>query len=476
MGILRKHWIEIVIFTLVSLLIFFNLNNPFFWDKDILDSEQAHYFLQNNFNLVLPDSLDNGHIPVMGFILAVLWSYFGKSLIAGHLFMYLISVVVFFQIIILIKRLFPKFKRKWLILAILLAETSLLTQMVVVSNDLLLVCFFLISLNGILGDKRYIFLIGLTGLSLTGIRGILTTFALFIFTSYYHWPRIRDSRFSLKELFKIYWYFGISLLLPVLYIFFHYYIKGWGVMNTNGPWSQLYEMVDMKGFLRNGIIFSWRMLDAGRAFIWIVFIGLLSKSYKNDRWEIQRNTKIIGSLFLSLLIVYLPSSLFSKALIDNRYYIPLFLMFYLGVFSFINDINISGRLKNILYVLMFVSVLSGSFWVYPVRLSTCWSASLAHLPYFKAKDEMNRFIEKNGINRNDVKSFVPNVSKNKYVYLNDDDFRYEPANAKRDKYIFFSNVFNCNDETLDGLNVDYTKVKEIKRGQVIVILYKRKDM
>lgn len=466
----KDNWISIFLFIIVSVIVFVNINNPFFWDKDILDSKQAHFFLQNHFKFILSDQLDNGHFPFMGFLLAVLWSIFGKSLIVGHVLMYFIFIILFYQLRLLIKILFPHFKWQGLILAVVLAETSLLTQVVVVSSDLVLSLFFVISLNGIFKNKQWLLLLGVIGLSILSIRSQLTLIAIFIFLFYYKFSELKRNSFSFESIVIIFWPFVIAFIFPAIYYVFHYHIKGWIMLNEKGNWGSLYELVNVKGVLRNLVIFSWRMVDDGRIFVWLLLLFVIFY-YRIQR--LDKTIRNILAIFISLLIVYLPFSLFANSLIDNRYYIPLFITFYIGVVSVIIQYVNPDRIKIILLLIVLVSIISGNFWVYPRHLSTCWSASMAHLPYFKLKDEMNNYIEAERISKNKIKSFVPNVSENKFVYLNDDNFKYGLADVKKDDYIFFSNVFNCTDDILQGLQENYTVIKRFEKYNVEVILYER---
>ena len=135
------------LFVLLNIL---NSGNFFTWDTIQLGSKHAHWYYGNNFrDILLPDSMDSGHIPFFGFYLALSWKLFGKTLLVSHLSILPFTLGIIWQTLILVKKYFP-----WYYIlpamAIILLDPTLLTQSTLVSPDILLVFFFLLGLLSII--------------------------------------------------------------------------------------------------------------------------------------------------------------------------------------------------------------------------------------------------------------------------------------------------------------------------------------
>ncbi|MCU4163904.1 hypothetical protein [Carboxylicivirga caseinilyticus] len=466
---LKKYFFPIIVFFGITVLILFNINQPFFWDKDILDSKQAHWFLESNFNLLLPDNIDPGHPPLMGLLLAISWSIFGKYLFIGHLLMLPFAIGTVWQINRLCE-IYIHNSIKNLILLLITLETALLTQMVVYSSDLVQVFFFLLSLNSILKKRQFALFIGLVFLSLTNLRGMTIAFGLFGFNLY---NIIAFEKNKLHQFFRTLRIFSLASIPSISFLTYHFIAKGWMVYNESSPWAACYEKVDLTGFIRNIVIFSWRMADAGRITIWITLLSISFLFIKNHK-PIDKKIKQLSVILIILLVIYLPSSLLSNHLINNRYFIPLFILLSLTTGVLLqNYYSKQNVLKALIGVLLFVQ-LSGNFWVYPDNISTCWSATLAHLPYYSLNDKMNKYVRDEGINLSEIGSFVPNITQEYYTKLNDENFSYHLADYSTDQYIIFSNIYNIPDDDLIELTNNWHAEKEFKSWAVKFVLYKRK--
>jgi len=123
-----------------------------------------------------------------------------------------------------------------------------------------------------------------------------------------------------------------------------------------------------------------------------------------------------------------------------------------------------------------VALLSGNFWIYPSRIAQGWDASLAHLPYYKLRDNMMNYMEENGIELEDVGSAFPNNMKQKYIQLNDSDKKHCELNLEKNQYILYSNVYNdFSDEQVDQMENNFILEKGMKKRGVFIRLYRRPD-
>ena len=96
--LIKQDFIALLPFFLFFLILTLLVSgNFFFWDTVQLSSKQAHFYYTNGYkDLLLPNSIDSGHPPIMGMALAFLWKIFSKSLIVSHLFIFpfLIGIVI----------------------------------------------------------------------------------------------------------------------------------------------------------------------------------------------------------------------------------------------------------------------------------------------------------------------------------------------------------------------------------------------
>jgi hypothetical protein len=119
-----------------------------------------------------------------------------------------------------------------------------------------------------------------------------------------------------------------------------------------------------------------------------------------------------------------------------------------------------------------VSVVTGNLWVYPEKIAQGWDSTLAHLPYNKIRREALKYLDQNNINYNEVQSFFPNLSSIDDIDLNNDHRQFIEFNNCCD-YVFYSNVFNVNDEDYDLVKNQYTIIKRFKSGQLYVDICKK---
>lgn len=154
--------------------------NVFFWDTVQLGSKHGLFFYETNFSsILLPDDIDSGHIPTFGMYLAAMWNVFGKTLLVSHFAMLPFLIGIVFQTFILLRRFISE-KYIYLALILFLADSTLLSQSVLMSPDVILVFFFLLSLNSVLNNKKTYLSLAVFGLFLISMRGMMVAFAMLI--------------------------------------------------------------------------------------------------------------------------------------------------------------------------------------------------------------------------------------------------------------------------------------------------------
>ena len=448
-----------------------NLQNGFFWDTVQLGSKHANYYFTTNFsNLLLPNSIDSGHIPTFGMYLALIWNFFGRTLIISHLSMLPFVLGIIWQLNKIIKGLF-KIEYSGLVLFLILLDPTLLSQITLISPDVPLVFFLLLSLNSIISNKKTILLISILFLFLTSMRGMMIALCLLIIDVFYNvnfTNSFKNIFYSLIKRSKIYL---PSLLLFSLFSLYHYLEKGWIGYHNESPWSGSFKTVNLKGVFFNLGILGWRILDFGRIGIWVVFSILFIKYRKEIARD--RQTRSLLFIFACFLIILPLNMLWAKNLVGHRYLLPIYLTFSLLCAKILFSPYTDLTLKKILIFIWLFSITSGNFWVYPDKIAQGWDSTLGHLPYYKLRKQAIKYLDEQGININKVHSFFPNTTIIDNIDLNE-DYRNFKNYSKDCKYVLYSNIYNINDEIYDSITNEYVQIKEFKNKTVFIKIYKKK--
>ncbi|UCH13857.1 MAG: hypothetical protein JSV22_12215 [Bacteroidales bacterium] len=469
--LLKKESLKLLPFYLFFVILTVAVsNNSFFWDKDIIISKTAFWFYENNFSFQLPNSIDTGYTPILSLILALLWKIFGIKLQIGHYLMLPFSLGLIYQLYIFLKNLLSTEKYVFPALILITIDTTLLSQVIVVSSDLVLAFFFFLSVNSILGNKRYILYFSLLGLSLVHFRGVISCFVILILDYYIHRKEYKGNYF--KSLLNIIPQYLPSVLIYAGYLLYHYKTTGWILKHDDSPWASCFEVVSIQGFIRNILIIFWRLIDFGRLIFWIagfyMMIMFIKKKFRYDD-KIQLLILLISIAF----IVNLPSMLMFNIMAGHRYFIVIYILITATVAYLLFEKTRNKRLIRIFYAIIIIVMISGNFWIYPDKIAKGWDATIAHIPYYKLRKKMIHYIENKGISFNDIGSEVPNTAMIKYIDLSDDNRQFPLKNFDTHKYIFYSNIYNMfTDEEIDELKNNWLVEKEYRFLQVYVILYK----
>ncbi len=469
--LLKKESLKLLPFYLFfTILTIAVSNNSFFWDKDIIISKIAFWFYENNFSLQLPNSIDTGYTPALSFILALLWKIFGIKLQVGHYLMLPFSLGLIYQLYIFFKNFFGTEKYIFLTLILISIDTTLLSQVIVVSSDLVLAFFFFLSINSILNKKRYILYFSLLGLSLVHFRGVISCFVVFMLDCYIYRRNYTGNYF--KNLLSIIPQYLPSVFIYTGYLIYHYTTTGWIIKHDDSPWAWCFEVVDFKGFIKNILIIFWRLIDFGRLFFWIAGLYMIVVFIKK---KIQSDNKIhLLIILLSVtILVYLPSMLMFNLLAGHRYFMVIYILITTTVAYLLFEKAKNKSLIRIIYTIIIIGMVSGNFWIYPDKIAKGWDATIAHIPYYKLRKKMIHYIENKGISFNDVGSEVPNTAVVKYIDLSNDNRQFPLKNFNTHRYIFYSNIYNMfSDEEIDELKNNWLVEKEYRCLQVYVRLYK----
>jgi len=469
---IRKETVQLLPFYLFfAFLTWVVADNIFFWDTVQLASAHAHYFYETNFrNLLLPENIDSGHIPTFGFYLAFIWKIFGKTLFVSHFAMLPFIFGIVRQAYLLIKKFISE-KYIFFALTLFLADATLLSQTTLVSPDVVLVFLFLTALNSLLKRNNLLLSVSVAGLFLISMRGMMAASSILILDIVFN-VKFNNFKSTFYQLLKKSIIYLPALFISLFYNLYHYKVKGWIGYHEDSPWQSNFEITNFKGFIRNIGILIWRLIDFGRIFIWIAAVIIsfpILKSLFKDR-----NIKKIALIFIISLFISSISFLLYKSLTAHRYILPLYLIFSLLTSYLIFEKVKKIKLKYLFFSIVLAGMLSGNFWIYPEKVAQGWDSTLAHLHYYKLRNEMLKYMEENNISINETASSFPNTAELKYLDLSNNSTSFSEINLDENKYFFYSNIFNnLTDSEIDKLKSEYKLLNECKSFGVFVSLYEK---
>ena len=474
MMIIKKQSLPILIgYLIVAALFFLTLNNGFFWDTVQLGSKHANYFYTNHFTgILLPDSIDSGHIPSFGMYLAFIWKIFGRNLIVSHLAILPFVLGILWQLNKVVKKFIKNEYSGWALLLTLL-DPTLLSQITLVSPDVPLVFFFLLGMNSILDNRKITLSISIIFLFLISMRGMMVSFCLLVIDIICNVTWSKSFKNEVSGLLK-----RTTIYLPALIIFisfasYHYINKGWIGFHNDSPWAESFEGVGFKGILFNIGILGWRIVDFGRIGIWIVFLILFLK-FKGNLLK-NNESRILIMVFLVFLIFLPINMVWARNLLGHRYLLPIYLSFSLLCAHLLFTLEMNKKLRLVLIYLWLLLITTGNLWIYPDKISQGWDSTLAHLPYYKIRQQAIEYMDGQNIDIQNVQSFFPNTPVIDDIDLNHDFRRFMDFKNDRD-FVFYSNVFNINDEDFNIIKSQYLIIKQFKKGPLHVDICRKKEL
>lgn len=470
----RNTVLFILCYAFALLLFFISSNHSLFWDTVHYGSIQPNYYFSTNFeNLFMPNEMDSGEVPFFAIYIATMWKLFGKSLEVSHFAILPFVLGVLCQLSKLCKK-FIKSEFVGIAFLLIIVDTTLLSQITLVSPDIPLLFFFLLGLNAVLDNNKTALSISIIFLSVGITRGLILSFCLFIFDLYHNVLITRNRKNIILELLKRSVLFLPGLLIFLLYNYFHYILKGWVFTYEESPWIGTKELVDFKGFLVNIGYLCWRLVDFGKVIIWAIILFLILK-LKSRFWKLP-HSKPLAFLSITLLFFCHVDMLWAKNLLAHRYFIPVNICISLLCSSILFSETVSNKTRRLLVSLWFVFLISGSFWIYPDKIAKGWDSTLAHLPYYNLRLQAIDFLERKDIDFTEVQSFFPNVATIDAIDLNGDQRNFDNFDGSS-RYVFYSNIFNVSDEEYDKIHdvKNYKSIKQFERNGVVVSIFEKQN-
>ncbi len=451
-------------FILLSLLTFFSLNIPFFWDSTFFSTTSVSFYNNGMNGFIAPLKYDTGGFPLHSSYLTLIWKCFGKTLTVSHLAMLPFLLCAIYEFFKLAKRYLNE-KTIGFALILLLVHPVFITQSMLMGYDIIILYFFLLSLNALHNNKRILFSIAIIFLCLISIRGIMLASVLFILDF------ILNKKLDLK-FFRVY---IPSILILLLWAIYHEQQTGWYLFspireNNHEQFSGALMM------FRQFMYVVWKNIDLGGIILWIIF--LFSSFYFFKKPKSSQHKELLRYVLISFFVMSTFMVLIKNP-IGHKYFLVVFALLIVAVCYFIQQIE-KLKVRITLFTLIGVCLISGNFILYNQRYGNAWDSSLKIIPYFKIEREMNEYIRKNNIPQNSVGTQFPLTMNLNVSHLSDSTFHYsdiEDANINYFPYFLYSNIINTNRiEELESIKKNWVVQKEIKSGMVELILYKNPNL
>ncbi len=453
-----------------AIIVFLSLDFGMFWDNVLFGSKVGNELFQNGiFNWgSISIANDAGHPPFLATLLAAGWKVFGKSLAVSHWIMYPFIFGALWQLYAFTSYFVKGKLQQALAFVLVVADPTLLSQVVLVGPEIIHVFLFFMALNAMLRNDLYLKVIGLALLGLVSYRGMMLCAGLFLIdmTIYTLINKRTFKSFFSKSTFFIYL---ISSIPSVIYIVWRLVVKGWVISQPLHQWGSALQFTSFTDFLinfaRNLLILGFQFADFGRLVIILFILFTFYKKRKNIKWE--KYNYLLAIAICSTIIVVV-TSLIIKNTMGHRYYVVSYISIALLSFVLIKEY------KNTIaiYVSLLLALIMGNFIVYSDSFAQGWDSSLAHLPYWNLRHKAINYMDGANLSIDKTATFFPNSTTIDNIDLNGDQRSFINFTGI-EQYVFYSNVYNLTDKELQTLKQEYHVIKSFEQRNVRIEIMER---
>lgn len=443
-------------FVFYTSLILFCLNVPFFWDT-ILTSSIAHWFYDHGVqNAIPPIKWDAGHPTFFQIYIYSLWKLFGKTLAVSHLSMlpFLYTIVVSF--VYLLQKITTNRPARIVGMMIFVLHPYILTQSTLVSYDIVQLAFFLIFIIGFIEKRKYLLIIGTFGMSICSVRGQL--FALIAWLILFIYERQEWRKYLLPAL--------LASTPIIFWNIYHYIQTGWMLTTPSVTWINQRDLAQLHHISSNIIGIIRTFIDYGTIALSILFLAALYY-YLQHRSSAQ--SKIILYITSALLVTLAIILISFSNPVAHRY----FIIIHTGMILFVVSQWPHFPYKKLISSSVFITLVSGHFWLYPKENSNGWDVTLKYLSYEKSRKEFQQYLSDKNIPIEHIATAFPLFCSNKQTNLLEDNQRLIDISlpeGRTTEYVAFSAV--CNDMR-EVSKQDLKQVQVFGKGKTAIILYLR---
>ena len=459
MSINRTEHIVIALLTLIIAVA--GLQTGIFWDNLVFITNMGDA-LQMNGLLAwgsLPIPADPGHPLLPATLVAAAWNLFGRSLLVSHIVMWPFIYGVLWQVFRFCRFFLHNDRHTLAAFLLLMADPTLLSQLTLVSPEVLLLFFALLALNAILYQQHLLKTVALAFLGLVSLRGMMVCGGLFLIDLWFNRRQFLNRRNLLS--------YAIGALPAVSFVVWRLIAKGWIIDNPMNTWGDATGYDSPIHFLRNVsfncIVLAHRFLDFGRIVPMLFVVTMLIVCRPKDR----RISQLVAIAILSTIVVSLSSICIINTM-GHRYYILSYLSIHLMAFILLLRLHH----RHTWYTILIGSLVAGNFIIYPDKTAQGWDSSLAQLNYWHPRRQMLQYIDENHISVAHTATFFPNWGIIDMTDLNGDTRSFIDFTGN-EPYVFYSNVFNLSDEDYELLHRNYVLVQSYSQLGVRVELYSK---
>jgi hypothetical protein len=358
-------------FTVLFLIV---KDDPFFGDAIASTSRCVNTIYDHHLATIFyPAEADPAHPTLYPWLLALLWTAFGKSLPVSHLYavLWLVCLTLIFRKIARLVLYDNAAVNKATLL--LLTMPVFLAQGAMMLNTVAEMTFFLCAVYGLLSGSRKWFLSGAIFMMIAHLQGSFFLLAL----------ASADLFFALKEKKPVltffrerFLYYFIPLLVFAVWLLLHSRHTGWLVQSPN--YSDADELNGPLQFGKSLLIMVWRLVDFGMLPFYLVFIYALFNKVGDKK--VQQSWLIFTGVSCAFMAVFLSKT------IGHRYFLALGMLMIVLVMNILQHIR--PRQRNVLYAVLFFSLLAGNFLYYPGK--NLGDGTLAYRSYFTIAKEIKK--------------------------------------------------------------------------------------
>ncbi|MFT3751938.1 MAG: hypothetical protein QM800_03355 [Paludibacter sp.] len=473
----KKQFCYLIPIILVYItLTIISANYCYFWDNIQQITKEAHWFYLNDFTLLLMPSQNSGaeivatgyHPPLMGMMTAILWKVFGYKLWVSHIFGFFWFFILIYNIWKIAKRFFKPELTGWL-LAIVLLESTLLTQFTIASPDFILFTAFILSLRAILEHKNILLAIGIFFLCTINMRGLFVGSALFISHLYYTIIQ-SDVKIKVNKIIKLTIPYLPTLIILLAYFSYYFASRGWFFSNSGSDGHYSLPQ-SLSRVIKHIAEFGLRSIENGRIFIWIIGTVVAYQTWRR-RIELTNEQRFLFTIFLLLSGLYILFIFITQMPFSARYFMPQFFILAILTLSGIQNLYTPKVLK-LTYILILAFEITGNLWIYPGKMAKSWDCTLAHLPYYELREQCFSYIDQNKLDYTEISAGFCLYGSRQFIELKTDGKTI--GSDPNSKFFIYSNISNLDDNFVVELEDRkiWEPLKVFEKGFVKIIIYKR---
>lgn len=389
---LINKYILVIIAGLQLVLFLVIKNDPFHGDAVTSTARAALYIYNHQLATIwYPANFDPGHPTLFPYLLAILWTIFGKSLLISHL---LIMVIAFFILVVMRKiamHYCVEFKAN---LATFLAGfySIFVAQQALLLNTPLFYLFVLLAFYNLIKQHKSGFVISTILMEMTHLQANFFLLAFGIIYCY----QVFKNKETISSFFKN----GLILFLPAItvlavWLYAHQQHFGWAFLSPN--YTEHNDVKGLKQFVQSVFLIIWRLVDNGMIMVYGLLIYLFLKQ------------KLNKELFIFSAIILVVNSLcmavFLYNTIGHRY-------FMISQFLFVILLIEASNKKQFKWIssLVLVSLIIGNWVYYPGKVIA--DTNLQYRNFFKLEQQI-----KNNFDSITFYSYAPISSSADIRYL-----------------------------------------------------------